>query len=204
VADTAATAALQRPLSLAGLPAAWGKDSKYDMSQGAGAGTVVPVDGAKSFEPTGVTVTAKGESWTVAPGEKEMTLKLSNKADVAKRANVLVLQLTVPVELQGKTATLAWGEKASGRTVTFTLVGDGASHPYVIRLGAVPAWVLAGDVAALQLTVPGGGWTWEKGQWLALQDIPQIKTAAPKTAVPDDKAKKDEKKGTPGKPVEKK
>jgi hypothetical protein len=185
--DTAAAAALQRPLQLGQLAYFWGRQSKYGISQGAGAGTVSPADGVKSVEPVGVTVTGQGEQVIVAPARGEMTLRLASKPDSGKRPNVLVLQLKAAQELDGQTAVLAWGDKAAGRWLSFTLKGGGASHPYVFRMNAIPAWVLAGDIAAMQLEMPQGGWTWEKGQWLAIKDIPQIK--APVIAPIPDKAK---------------
>jgi hypothetical protein len=172
VPDAAAAAALQRPAELGALPCAWGSLSKYSASQGGAAGSLAPADGVRSFSPAGLTVTAQGEQLLLAEAAVPVTLRLAAKLDAAQPANVLTLSLTVPPVLDGETAVLAWGEKASGRLVSFRLQGDGAARAYVFRLGALPSWVLAQPVSALQLTLPGGGWTWDGARFLAVNDLP--------------------------------
>jgi hypothetical protein len=198
VPDPAAAAALQRPLALGTLPAAWGTLSKYDPGQGTGAGSLAPAEGAKSVEPTGLTVTAQGEELAVGETEKETTLTLKALPDAAKGPNVVALRLKVPAALDGQSAVLSWGDKALGRWVSFTLKGDGLAQVYVLRVGAIPSWVLAGEIKTLQLKIPGGGWAWEKGNFLAVHDIPELQapaaTAATAPAAKTEKVKPAEKK----------
>ncbi|NTV51954.1 MAG: hypothetical protein HGA76_02920, partial [Candidatus Firestonebacteria bacterium] len=182
--DAAAAAALQQPLTLGQLPWAWGRFSKYDPGQGAGAGTLAPAEGAKSVEPAGLTITAQGDELAVGEAGREVTLTLKAQPDATQNPNVITLRLKVPPALDGQSAVLAWGDKASGREVSFALQGDGQAHAYVLRVGAMPAWVLAGEIKTLQLKMPGGNWAWEAGHFLAIRDIPQIQAPAPPAPVP--------------------
>jgi hypothetical protein len=200
--DAEAAAALQHPLLLGALPAAWGQLSKYDPGQGTGAGALSPADGVKSVQPAGLTVTAQNEELAVGASSQEVTLALKAQPDESKSPNVLSLQLKVPPELDGASAVLAWGDKASGRWVSFRLVGDGLTHAYVLRLGSIPGWVLAGKIETLQLKVPAGGWAWEKGSFLAVRDIPQLQGPAAPAAAPAPAAKPE--KAEKGKPAGKK
>lgn len=183
-----AAAALQQNVALGDLPYRWGRLSKYDPSQGGAAGGFTPADGIRSVEPAGLTVTVQGDALEIGSAAGEVILKLAGKPDPAQPANVLVLTLKAPAWLDGETAVLAWGDKAAGRSVSFRLHGDGEFHPYAFRVGALPSWVLAGEVTALRLTLPGGGWAWSGAKFLAVHDLPEkARPKAPAAPAPDKK-----------------
>jgi hypothetical protein len=146
-----------------------------------------PAGGVRAVEPAGLTVTAAGDQLSIGACSTEVRLRLSGKPDPSNPANVLVLQLQAGPGLDRKPARLAWGEPASGRSLTFRLCGDNQAHHYAIRVGSLPSWVLAGEIANLDLTLPAGNWSFAKAQLLALKDIPELATLAAVSHAPAEK-----------------
>ncbi len=185
-AEPKAVAELLQPWPLAGLPYRWGSLSKYDPGQGGSVAQYQPRQGARAVEPAGVTITAKGDSLQAAEFVGPTTLRLVAETQIGEKGNVLVLKIRAPASLHQQTATLAWDKDAAGHTLSFTLQGDGRSHCYVFRVGALPGWVYAPSRRQLALQLPGGGWQWEGTTLLQVRDIPEltaVKKAGPSKAV---------------------